>query len=508
MEDEIASFKRFEFYEEVSSDMVSAKANILSTRWVISKKMNDDGKWQSKARLVARGYQDKEKDRVSLDSPVDSSAAQSLILALLAEKQRIPIPWDFTTAFLQGKSLTRDVFVVPPIDFVGSHVVWRLKKPIYGIVSAPKSWFDRLIEVCRASGSTTATTDEGLLIMTSGEQVVGVLALHVDDEIGCGTFFFHGVMAKIGKTLAVGSHETSNFRYKGLRVSTVFKEEQTVFEINVDGNDDLASCRTMDVPLGEDTDLLPPQSKTDYSSVVGTIGYASSEFRPDVAWESSSLSRHFVTPTILDAKRANAALQYARKNRVILKYRRGVENLTMFHDGSLGNLDDGKSQGGRIACLQNKTGHSVASWIFWESRTIKRVCCSSSASEVLSAVEGYDATTCLLALWKEISGQDFDALLVTDRESLQQKAVSTALPTEKWLRIDTALLRQGLRCEEYGLVWAGSSSNLANPLTKGPRGISPTISVKLPLLRALETNCTHLDTVPTRIKTWADVSKY
>jgi hypothetical protein len=173
----------------------------------------------------------------------------------------------------------------------------------------------------------------------------------------------------------------------------------------------------------------------------------------------------------------------------------------MFHDGSLGKLNDGKSQGGRKSCLTDKTGHAVTSWIFWESRTIKRVCRSSSASEVLSAVEGYDATMWLLALWKEISGQDLDALLVTDSGSLQQKAVSTALPTEKRLRIDMALLRQGLRRGEYGLVWAGSSSNLANPLTKGPRGTSPTVSVKHPLLRALETNCTHLDTVPTRIKT-------
>jgi hypothetical protein len=56
-------------------------------------------------------------------------------------------------------------------------------------------------------------------------------------------------------------------------------EEQTVFEINVDGDDYLASCRTMDVPLGEEMDLLPPQSMTYYRSVVGTIGYASSEFR-------------------------------------------------------------------------------------------------------------------------------------------------------------------------------------------------------------------------------------
>jgi hypothetical protein len=180
----------------------------------------------------------------------------------------------------------------------------------------------------------------------------------------------------------------------------------------------------------------------------------------------------------------------------------------MFHDGSLGNLDDGKSQSGRISCLTNKTGHSVASWIFWESRTIKRVCRSSSASEVLSDEEGYDASMWLLALWKEISGQDLDALLVTDSESLQKKAASTALPTEKRLRIDMVLLRQGLRRGEYGLVWACSSSNLANPLTKGPRGKSQTMSVKLPLLRALETYCTHLDTVPTRIKTWADVSKH
>jgi hypothetical protein len=149
--------------------------------------------------------------------------------------------------------------------------------------------------------------------MTSGEQVVGVLALHVDDAIGGDTEEIHGVMAKIGKNLAVGSHDTSNFRYKGLRVSTLLKDEKTVLEIKVDGDDYFASCRTMKVPLSEDTDLLPPQSMTDYRSVVGTIGYASSEFRPDLAWETSSLSRQFVKPTILDAKRANAALQYAPK---------------------------------------------------------------------------------------------------------------------------------------------------------------------------------------------------
>jgi hypothetical protein len=50
--------------------------------------------------------------------------------------------------------------------------------------------------------------------MTSGEQGVGVLALHVDDAIGGGTEEFYGVIAKIGETLAMGSHEISYFRYR------------------------------------------------------------------------------------------------------------------------------------------------------------------------------------------------------------------------------------------------------------------------------------------------------
>jgi hypothetical protein len=48
---------------------------------------------------VAREYKDKEKDRVSSDSPVASSSAQRLALALLAEKQWIPNSWDFTTCY-------------------------------------------------------------------------------------------------------------------------------------------------------------------------------------------------------------------------------------------------------------------------------------------------------------------------------------------------------------------------------------------------------------------------
>jgi hypothetical protein len=54
---------------------------------------------------VDRENKDNDKDKVSSGSRVASSAAQCLVLALLADKQWILNSWDFTTAFLQGKAL-------------------------------------------------------------------------------------------------------------------------------------------------------------------------------------------------------------------------------------------------------------------------------------------------------------------------------------------------------------------------------------------------------------------
>jgi hypothetical protein len=173
------------------------------------------------------------------------------------------------------------------------------------------------------------------------------------DPLGCKAC--RAIRQPISPSNQILNHSIQNYPKPVSFLSSGVSSESSPTPLNPTITHTQSPHRTMDVPLGEDIDLFPPQSMTDYRSVVGTIGSASSKFRLDLAWELSSLSRQFVTPTIFDTKRANAALQQAQSNRAILKYRRGVENLTMFLDDSLGNLDDGKSQGGRIACLTNKT---------------------------------------------------------------------------------------------------------------------------------------------------------
>lgn len=44
-------------------------------------------------------------------------------------------------------------YIMPPAGFgISSEKVWKLKRPVYGLSSAPKAWHDRFLEVMEESG--------------------------------------------------------------------------------------------------------------------------------------------------------------------------------------------------------------------------------------------------------------------------------------------------------------------------------------------------------------------
>ena len=77
---------------------------------------------------------------------------------------------------------------MPPEGFgVKKGKVWKLLRPVYGLSSAPKAWYDRLLEVMEQRGLDSSLSDEGVLRMLDPKgNVIGFLALHVDDAIGGG----------------------------------------------------------------------------------------------------------------------------------------------------------------------------------------------------------------------------------------------------------------------------------------------------------------------------------
>jgi Reverse transcriptase (RNA-dependent DNA polymerase) len=124
MNKEIASFHAMKCIETVAMRDVPGGANLVTTRWVFTIKTREDGTKRQKARLVARGSEDDEKKTVTRDSPTAASSSQRMVLQVLAEKQWTPTSWDFEAAFLQGKSIERDIYIAAPIGYAPHGSCW------------------------------------------------------------------------------------------------------------------------------------------------------------------------------------------------------------------------------------------------------------------------------------------------------------------------------------------------------------------------------------------------
>jgi hypothetical protein len=514
MDQEINSFKRMACIETVLMADLPRLANLVTTRRVFAIKTKEDGSKRYKARLVARGFEDDEKGTVTRDSPTASTSLQRLVLKALVERQWIPTSWDFETAFLQGKPIARDVYIAAPEGHSPPGTCWRLRKPVYGLVSAPKTWFDRLREVVQEHGFDADLSDEAIFRLRNNKGIlVGILAIHVDDTIGGGTSEFHDVMDTVSEDLKIGSKESGTFHYKGLRISTVYRSNNAdgPFEVVVDADEYLDCILPMNLPeLADEASPLAPGDATSYRSVAGCIGYMASVFRPDLSLEASLLGRTFLTPTLRDAKKANAVLLWAKSNRYSMRFRRGTACLTAFSD-SAGPNELG-TQGGRLFALTDAESHKVSAWIYWESRKVKRVCRSTATGEILSLGECYNTAMWLRKIWHELTEQTLSVRLVVDSMGIAKSITTTKLPEKKRLRIDLAIVRQGLRRGDFVLTWVPSRANLSDPLTKEdlretPR-LRPSDSLKRPLIDALRGNCTNLRGVRSVTKTQADVPKY
>jgi Reverse transcriptase (RNA-dependent DNA polymerase) len=110
MDAEISSFRTPRRIEDVNANTLPKGANLISTRWVFTVKMREDGTRRYKAHLVSRGFEDREREHVTRDSPMASTSSKRLVLQALVERQWRPTSWDFETAFLQGNLIQRDVY--------------------------------------------------------------------------------------------------------------------------------------------------------------------------------------------------------------------------------------------------------------------------------------------------------------------------------------------------------------------------------------------------------------
>ena len=103
---------------------------------------------------------------------------------------------DVRAAFLQSDSLDRDVFVEPPPQRKKEGIIWKLKKPAYGLRDASRKWFHSTENTLFSLKMQQSKRDSCLFYFLKDNNLEGLLIFHVDDFLSSGTKVFEEEVMK------------------------------------------------------------------------------------------------------------------------------------------------------------------------------------------------------------------------------------------------------------------------------------------------------------------------
>ena len=474
---ELGLLSDFDIYEEVKKEEMARGGELLSSTWVVSEKEGKEGEVVTKARLCARGFEEIAECR--RDSPTAMKMSLRMLFMISANQGWQVEAVDSKSAFLQGDPLERLVYLQPPKEYkpqlTNVKVVWRLKKALYGLGDAPRSWYLRVHKELTSLGCVRTQLDNAIYVYRVQGKLAGILGLHVDDFLYCGLEQFHtAVINSLLQAFVMGEVERRRFSYVGWQL-----EQSKAGQVTVSQEGFLKNLEDLDV-----TELrgVGKEVKVDqdfqhlFRAAVGSINWVSCNTRPDLAYEVMELSTKFGHATVQDLRQASRLVKKAREQGLSLKFKRlgPVEDLkvVMYGDASHASLPDKVSScEGRVILVVGQEGRCAP--LAWACNKIKRVVRSPLAAETMAMMDGIDEALLCKCLLEEIIGLeqgDLTLAAVTDSKSLEDAVTGSGVMKDKRCMIDMAALRQGLERKEYVVAWRSGSEQLADSLTK--RGAS------------------------------------
>ena len=91
---------------------------------------------------------------------------------------------------MQSRTLDRDVFIEPPPDIKQQGIIWRLKKPLYGLDDALHMFWLRVKEVLMEIGLKVLEGDKAFYYLHQDGNLIGGVITYVDDFTLAGTDVF------------------------------------------------------------------------------------------------------------------------------------------------------------------------------------------------------------------------------------------------------------------------------------------------------------------------------
>ena len=171
---------------------------IVFVKWVITQKTEKDV-LKVKACFVARGFE--EVGKIRNDSLTCMKESIHVALYVMVPKEWKCQSLDVKAAFLQGKTIDRDVFIKPPLKAGCKGYIWKLRTWVYGLVDVSRIWYLRVKEELLNLGRSISIYDPALFFWHCNEKLEGVLAVHEDDFLFGSTELFKHIPGDPKKVL-------------------------------------------------------------------------------------------------------------------------------------------------------------------------------------------------------------------------------------------------------------------------------------------------------------------
>ena len=388
---------KYGVFTPVDLSSVPKGAKVLGSKFVFRTKRDQYGHIkQRKARLVAQGFgQRKGIDYKETFAPTVRFTSIRALTAIAASRGYHIIQADIDKAYLHGE-LKEEIYIRPPKGANGLEgKVLKLHKSIYGLKQAGRTWNDKIDASLRRLGFTRSKSDYCVYVRQNGSDQE-FIALYVDDLLFVGPDRSNLDAALDGLEQEYGVKRLGDAEYVlGIQIKrkadgSIALSQRRYME-DVLERFGMADCAPSSVPMSPSSTLLTaaspgkghnstPTDQRRYRQLIGSLTYAMTGTRPDIAYAVSTLGRFANAPTSAHWQAAVDVLRYLKGtlDEGIIYGPRGSP-LTM----------QGRSDATWITCPE--TSRSVNGYhinmagaaIAWASCRQRRCACSSSDAEYL-----------------------------------------------------------------------------------------------------------------------------
>lgn len=483
MEEEMKSLQDNETWELAE---LPKGRKAISCKWLFKVKRDKDGHInRHKARLVARGFTQVEGiDYQETFSPVVKFSTIRMVLSLAAQRGLRLTQMDFKTAFLNGV-LDEELYMKQPAGYVQpgqEHFVCRLRKSIYGLKQASRSWNQVLNRYLVEEGYTRSEADLCLYIKRGQGNKVTYILCYVDDLLIATDDSEEETRLKRKLQRSFKMTDLGDLSYfLGLEV----KQEGGRVTVSQRGYVEsilkrfgMQDCKPAHTPLClsglENLFMTSPITeeglREKYMAALGSVMYAMLGTRPDIAYAVGLLGRFASKPTMAHWTAMKRLLQYLKASAdYSLTYTGGLSSERFFSADLVGFTDadwagdkwDRKSTSGYVFF------HGGAA-VTWKSKKQATVALSSTEAEYIALSEAAKEAVWLRQLLRDLGAGDSAATVLYEDNmgSIFLSSHPVGHQRTKHIEVRCHFVRHKIEEGELKVTHLGTEAMIADVLTK------------------------------------------